>query len=397
MLKRIECRGEQHMLGGDGAVYYADFRKAEEALLSSERGGAAVVYLDPPPREGTACELRLGSRRLGSEPALGSEEYEELIRSAVRLSYELLSEEGTLFFHTEPKTAHRARMILDEVFGEEAFTNEIVRAYKTGGRSVNSFARRHDIIFMYRKSPAAYFDISAVARTRGAKRRNHMKRGVDPDGRTYYSIRMKGREYRYYEDDPVYLSDVWDDIDNLRRGDPELTGYLYQRPEALLRRLILAASKEGDTVIDLFGGSGTAAYAAASLGRRFITVDNSPAALAVTRSRLVERCFQLRLYEFVSPLSVHYASAAGEGEPFPPEKYFDISKKGGRLIMKVKRLEKEGAPYYAARGHEEGGLFMASDYLMRFREGETVSLKPGQCLHLVDERLNSAFYEYTEE
>ena len=102
----------------------------------------------------------------------------------------------------------------------------------------------------------------------------------------YSSIVSGGREYRYYDDEPVYPGDVWSDIGHLQQRDPERTGYTTQKPLKLLERLILPTTSEGDWVVDLCCGSGTTAEAAQKLGRRFACLDLSPEAVAVSLSRI---------------------------------------------------------------------------------------------------------------
>ena len=289
------------------------------------------------------------------------------------------------------------RSVLEAVFGKDACANEIVWAYKSGGRSKNAFSRKHDTIFMFRKTPSAYFNIEAVGVARGPERRNHMKRSVDGEGRVFYSIRTGGREYRYYEDDMVYPSDVWDDIEHLHQRDPERTGFITQKPEALVRRMILACSEEGDLVVDLFGGSGTTASAAAKLGRRYLTVDKGNVATAVTRRRLVERCLKMRLYDSSSPMTVEtYRSAQDsfpeEAEEILPERYFDIEEKDGSVTLALKKLAPDGMPYYVAAGREKDGVFTASDYFFRLKAGDKLTLSRGACLHIVNEDMNEGFF-----
>jgi hypothetical protein len=113
-----------------------------------------------------------------------------------------------------------------------------------------------------------------------------MRRGVADDGRVYYAITTGGREYRYYEDEPVFPGDVWTDIGHLQQRDPERTGYETQKPEALLRRMVLTASREGDTVCDPFAGSGTTAAVALSAGPRVLACDRNPRAVHLTRRRM---------------------------------------------------------------------------------------------------------------
>ena len=392
MLKRTECGAELNVMGGDGTVYFADIRRIKDALAAKYGGSARVVYIDPPFGTGGSFEFRRGKKQTAYTDSLPRDEYLALIREAVRLSYELLKDDGTFFLHIDYRMSAAARLICDEVFGEDGLTNEIIWAYKSGGRAKNAFSKKHDTILRYRRSQDAYFDLKAVGVPRGPERRNHMRRAVDETGRVYYSIRTNGKEYRYYEDDPVYPSDVWDDIEHLHQRDPERTGFITQKPEALLKRIILSCSREGDTVIDLFGGSGTTAVTAAKLNRKFVSVDCGRAATAVTRKRLIERCLKMRLYDAPMPLAVETDDEADIGECRMPDEYFDISESDGCLVLSMKKLALEASPFYAAVGTIKDGVFTASDYLLRVKAGEKLTLRPGESLELVDEDLAQGFF-----
>ena len=134
-----------------------------------------------------------------------------------------------------------------------------------------------------------------------------MARGIDEDGRTYASIRSHGKEYRYYDDEPVYPCDVWTDISYLQQRDPERTGYTTQKPLKLLDRLLRPVVEEGDWVADLCCGSGTTLAAAQALGCRFAGLDLSPEAVAVALSRLEPENLTV-----VCPSSPHSAELLAE-------------------------------------------------------------------------------------
>ena len=199
---------------------------------------------------------------------------------------ELLSEDGSIYLHIDYRLSGVMRRTMDEIFGEANLMNEIIWSYKSGGRAIKHFSRKHDTILFYRKSKSVYFNIKAAGVMRGSDRRNHMKRRADEDGRIYYAIRSNGKEYRYYEDAPVYPGDVWTDISHLQQRDPERTGYATQKPVKLLERLLLPVTQPGDLVCDLCCGSGTALAAAQGLGCRVAGVDMSPEAVLIARSRL---------------------------------------------------------------------------------------------------------------
>lgn len=261
--------------------------------MGAYAGTVQTVYLDPPFGTGRRFALR---RRIGNETVdlplytdkSGREEYLAMLRTALETARTLLREDGSIFVHVDWRVSAHVRLLLDEVFGESCFVNEIIWHYSSGGRTQQHFARKHDTIFFYGKTPQPYFDASAVATARGREARNHLRRAVDTDGRVYFAIRSGGREYRYYEDDPVYPDDVWSDISHLQQRDPERTGYATQKPEALLERIIRCTTRPGDIVADLFAGSGTAALCAARLERRFLCADAAPVALHTARERLAK-------------------------------------------------------------------------------------------------------------
>jgi hypothetical protein len=140
---------------------------------------------------------------------------------------------------------------------------------------------------MYAKnSKKVFFDIERVPLPREESRRNHMARGIDEEGRMYSRIVTGGKEYRYYDDEPVYPGDVWTDISHLQQRDPERSGYATQKPLKLLERLLLPVTLPGDLAMDLCCGSGTSLVTAEKLGCRFAGLELNPEAVAVTLSRL---------------------------------------------------------------------------------------------------------------
>lgn len=211
-----------------------------------------------------------------------------MMKKTLLLSRELLKKEGTIFLHIDSRMYAHLRLLMDEVFGESNFLNEIIWSYQTGGRARSYFPRKHDVILFYARSRSYYFNLKAVPVARNESRSNHMRRAVDENGRSYRAIMSGGKEYRYYDDEPAYPGDVWDDISHLQQKDPQRTGYETQKPLKLLERIVSCSSQEGDLICDLFAGSGTSAVAAAGLNRRFLCVDQSPLAIATTGKRLAQ-------------------------------------------------------------------------------------------------------------
>lgn len=295
---QMPCQEELHGSGEGGHALLRDAR----GDYSAYAGKAQCVYLDPPFMTGEDFFLRMRVGEQGwatgrdtlSLPAYSDRfssksEYLALLRPALENARMLLNDTGSFFLHLDSRMSAYARILCDEIFGEQHFVNEIIWAYQSGGRSMKRFSRKHDVILFYRKTRKHFFNITAVPLPRSENRSNHMRRCVDENGRTYRTIQSGGKTYTYYDDDPVYPGDVWADVSHLQQKDPQRTGYDTQKPQALLNRIILSSTKPGDLVCDLFGGSGTTAVAAAQLGRRFLIGDVSPLALSVIRKRLLEK------------------------------------------------------------------------------------------------------------
>lgn len=356
---RIDCTSERHANGGPGEFILARAEDALETLLSQYREQVQLIYLDPPFGTGDVfhSKLKTGRGKLTLPTYTDNMEegaYLSWMRGILTGARDLLSPTGSLYLHIDYRMSAKLRLMLDELFGESNFMNEIVWCYKSGGRATRYYPRKHDTILFYRKSAKVFFDISAVGRPRGPEKRNHMKRFIDEEGRICFTIRSAGKIYTYYEDTPVYPSDVWDDIEHLQQKDTERLGYATQKPEALLNRVILASSKPGDIVCDLFSGSGTTAAAAMKLGRRFLAVDASPLALYTLRARLLKAASTHSLLEGENELVLRYP--AGNT---PAKISAKITTPRGRrmLLLESASFSPAYPLVYAAVGTMKDGVF----------------------------------------
>lgn len=285
MVRRVRITKEVHAGGGPGALFMLGDARVGLAELGRRGLRARAVYMDPP---------FLTGKDFGQyQDRLKREELMELLRAVSHACRELLLPDGSLYMHIDHRINAHCRLMLDEVFGEDNFRNEIIWAYSTGGRAKNHFSRKHDTILLYSRGRKMFFCPQAVALPRSQERANHMRRGVDEQGRAYASIRSGGKEYRYYDDEGVPPSDVWSDIAHLQQKDPERTGYPTQKPGKLLERILLASSQAGDWVIDPFSGSGTTLHTAHRLGRRGAAVDASAHALLSLRRRMIGSAMEI--------------------------------------------------------------------------------------------------------
>lgn len=289
-----------------GIFYLGDNRVILDELLRDHKGRIKLIYMDPPYTTGDKFHMRVRVGAADWKAGRSSlilntfsdrtelSDYLAGMREVLKRCHELLSSDGMLFLHVDYRIQPHLRLMLDEIFGEDNFLNEIIWAYQTGGRSTRHFSRKHDVILFYAKGPNYDFNVQEVMVKPEAPRSNHMRRHVDPDGRVYRSIRVGGKVYTYYDDDPVAPSDVWTDLSHLQQRDPERTGYDTQKPLSLLDRIVRCASRSGDTVMDPFCGSGTALEAAARTGRSFIGIDQCTCVPNILRRRLYKSGYTLQ-------------------------------------------------------------------------------------------------------
>jgi len=193
------------------------------------------------------------------------DDYLAFLEPRLREIHRLLNDTGTLYFHIDYREAHYCKLLLDEIFGRDCFLNEIVWAYDYGARAKNRWPAKHDTIFVYVRDRTRYhFDNSEVDRepymAPGLVTKEKAERGKLP-------------------------TDVWWHTIVSPTGK-EKTGYPNQKPQGIVRRMVLASTRPGDWCLDPFAGSGTLGAVASKLGRRYVLIDENPEAVRVMRERL---------------------------------------------------------------------------------------------------------------
>ena len=197
--------------------------------------------------------------------------YWNFLEPRLEQAFRVLKDSGTLYLHLDYREAHYAKVLLDALFGPECFLNEIIWSYDYGGKSKSRWPAKHDTILVYVKDPDNYyFDSESV------DREPYMAPGLVTPEKV-----AKGK----------LPTDVWWHTIVSPTGK-EKTGYPTQKPVGILRRIIQASSKEGDTVMDFFAGSGTTGFVANELGRKFILIDQNPESIQVIKERLPVGSFQ---------------------------------------------------------------------------------------------------------
>lgn len=326
--------------GADNMLIHGDNLSALQALLDLYRGAVDLIYIDPP--FATNGRFRISDDRANAVSSsadaavaytdtLVGAEYLEFLRARLIFLRELLAEHGSIYLHIDYKIGHYVKILMDEIFGASNFRNDIARI-KCNPKNFRrkAYGNIKDLILFYSKSDKHIWNDPKQPFSDADKRRLFAK--TDADGRQYATIPLhapgetangvtgsawrgiappKGRHWRT---DPKTL-DAWDAqgliewsangvprkkiFADERRGkrmqdiwefkDPQYPAYPTQKSLELLKRVIGASSHEGALVLDCFCGSGTTLVAAQALNRRWIGIDNSPAAIKATQKRLASQ------------------------------------------------------------------------------------------------------------
>ena len=199
----------------------------------------------------------------------------------------LLKPTGSIYVHCDWHASHYIKVEMDKIFGPSNFRNEIVWCYTGPSAAKNWFPRKHDVILFFSNSDRYSFNGDAVrlpyvAEFTAARGVHGANRGTASEER-----HRRGK----------IPTDWWNDgfLSNVSAWRSELIGYPTQKPEALLERVIEASSNPGDVVLDAFVGGGTTPVVAQRMGRRWIAMDQSRVAIAVTAERLKDGALQAGL------------------------------------------------------------------------------------------------------
>lgn len=207
----------------------------------------------------------------------------------------VMSETASIYVHLDWHIVHYVKILMDEIFGEDNFRNDISWHYSGWNKKLKvSFEKRHDTILYYCLDDEganfnSYFE-SYESEEEYIKRRKQ-KPLTDENGRRYVlSDAGNGNRVKRFLDeairDGVVVDDVWD-LDKLNNSALESVDYSTQKPEALLERIIKASSDENMLVADFFGGSGVTAAVANKLNRHFIHCDVGINSIQTVRDRLI--------------------------------------------------------------------------------------------------------------
>lgn len=280
-------------------LFWGDNLQVLAHLLKEYRGKIDLIYIDPPfdSKAEYVKKVKLRGEKIeGEQHSLLEEkqytdiwekdEYLQFMYERLLLMRELLSDKGSIYLHADWHKSSYLRLIMNEVFGEENFLNEIIWSYSTQGRPENKFPRKHDNILFYAKNTHNYkFNVDEIKIPYSDEYIKSHFRDKDEQGRVARIRTEAGKTRTYYPDEGMIPNDVWE-IYYENPMSKVRTDYPTQKPEALLERIIKASSNEGDVVADFFVGSGTTSAVAQKLGRRWIACDINLGAIQTTTKRL---------------------------------------------------------------------------------------------------------------
>ena len=301
------------------------------AYLKEQGIQVDLVYIDPPFASGADYAKKVYLRRnpqvaeaiRQAEEQLDIEElrsFEEKMygdvwnkESYLNWMYEnlmaiksVMSDTASIYVHLDWHIGHYVKILMDEIFGEDYFLNEIIWSYFAFKRkTTKKFPQKHDVIYSYTKSDEYVWNTQFKPHSP-----EYIKRfKKDKDGRLYrddVNPTAGGSRIIYLDEiEGDIIDSVWTDIAPVNPIAQERADYATQKPEALLERIIKASSNEGMVVADFFGGSGVTAAVANRLGRRFIHNDIGINSIQTTRDRLVAAKAEFDVLEIRDGVSLY--------------------------------------------------------------------------------------------
>lgn len=269
---------------GDNLQFLKTIYENEDPVIKNQiKGKVKLIYIDPPFATEEDFQNKLGAKAYNDKKK--GAEFIEYIRRRLIVAREILAEDGAIIVHLDWKKAHYIKIIMDEIFGETNFLNEIIWYYRRWNIASNMFARNHDNLLYYAKNKGRHiFNNLYIPKSEKSS----------GDGRAWLSVidEETGKRKSILQNEEskgVPMPDVFEvSMINPMALERRNVNYPTQKPEALLSRLIQATTNEGDIVMDFFGGSGTTMSVAEKLNRKWITCDLGKLSYFTMQKRLLQ-------------------------------------------------------------------------------------------------------------
>jgi DNA modification methylase len=301
-----------------------------------------LIYIDPPFNSNRNYEVFWGEtreKRAFADRHESTRAYIDYMRPRCVQLARVLKKTGSFYYHCDWHASHYVKVMLDQIFAENNFVNEIIwkryGAHNDVGQGSKHYGRAHDVILFYNGGDDDYtwnqlfmpLDPDYVeetyrsidektgkkfmttpltgpggeakgnpvfewnGHTRAWRVSKETMQKLHDTGELYYSKTGYVRRKMFLEESRgVPVQSIWSDIKALTGSNAERLGYPTQKPLALLERIIKTSSNPNDIVLDAFCGCGTALVAAQNLKRQWIGIDISPTACRVMAKRLRDVC-----------------------------------------------------------------------------------------------------------
>ena len=350
----FDARGRQlkgwtnKLIWGDNKLILSSLKNGPLREEIEQQGGLKLIYIDPPFDVGAdfSMDIEIGDDTFTKKPNIleeiayrdtwgkGADSFIAMIYERLVLMRDLLAEDGSIYVHCDWRVTQFLRQILDEVFGSNAYQNEIIWVRTSShNMKIKGYVRSNDTIHYCTRSNRAVFneqyrpyDKAQLSRykrdengrlykaenltfsSKNPSRQFEWRGTKPPDNRSWGASleqleawwkegriltkrdgtpRMDGLKFYLDEMRGNPVTTTWNDIGRVGNTSDERIDYPTQKPEALLERIIKASSNEGDLVADFFCGSGTLAAVAENLGRKWICTDLGKFAIHTTRKRMI--------------------------------------------------------------------------------------------------------------
>jgi len=338
------------LIWGDNKFILSSLKNGPLREEIEEQGGIKLIYIDPPFDVGAdfTMDVEIGDATLEKEANVleelayrdtwgqGQDSFISMLYERLVLIRDLLSPDGSIYVHCDPRVNSYVRLCCDEIFGKERIINEIVWKRSDAHADSSTYGKIHDLIYYYSKSEKHIWNQQYVPYSEEYIEKQY--RYKDEDGRRFLSRSLSasglsGGGYKYewkgftrlwrcpkstmerYENENrltytgnglvrykqfleemsgLPVQTIWDTFSKIHHLAKERVDYPTQKPETLLERIILTSSNENDIVCDFFVGSGTTAAVAEKLGRKWICSDLGKFSIHTSRKRLIEVQRQLK-------------------------------------------------------------------------------------------------------
>lgn len=316
------------LIWGDNKLILSSLANGLMREEIEKEGGLKLIYIDPPFAVGAdfGFNIEIGGETAEKKQSIieeiayrdtwgkGISSYLSMMYERLKLMHNLLAEDGSIYVHIDGRVNSYIRLLLNDIFGNDKYFNEIVWQRSTTVGSSKAIANKYptlcDFILCYIKNKDKYLfnkQYTPPSEEYISRFKDKDKNGyyywntlatysqetydrLESEGKLRWTTGAKYPQYKTYlhELKGNVLSNVWTDINMLNPMAEERLDYPTQKPEALLERIIKASSNEGDLIADFFCGSGTTAAVAEKLGRKWITTDLGRFSVHMARKRLID-------------------------------------------------------------------------------------------------------------